>query len=156
MFQRKIKHKCFAILKENITFVITRCTESVLEKPFWDQALSLDLPLFILVFHLMLSCFNQEGEALKAIKGRYHWKDERDKTLPFHRCREKNLMRLNAEKDDNEKLLSMAKKTTHEWKCRKRWPTIEEERVPTFKVSIAHVWWGKANLHLHLDYLDFH
>ena len=72
MFQRKIKHKCFAILKENITFVITRCTESVLEKPFWDQALSLDLQLFILVFHLMLSCFNQEGEALKAIKGRYH------------------------------------------------------------------------------------
>ena len=29
---------------------------------------------------------------------------------------------------------------THKGKCGKRRPAVEEERVPAFKVSVAHVW----------------
>ena len=31
-------------------------------------------------------------------------------------------------------------KRTHKGKCGKRRPAVEEERVPAFKVSVAHVW----------------
>ena len=35
-------------------------------------------------------------------------------------------------------------KRTHEGKSGKRRPTVEEEGVPAFKVSIAHVWREEA------------